>query len=91
MLIRAIQESSFNSLGNIQQQMLDDMKALTSSIQRFGNEAKALSTTKPSPSKQSSSQPKDLDCSILNDGQRSSDLSIDNPEKFQDLINRCGG
>lgn len=92
-IIRAVQESSFTSISNIHQQMLGEMDALNSSIVKFGKELKVQTkqsqTNKSTTIKPTSTQASKENCSILNDGKLSSDLSIDYPEKFQELIKKC--
>lgn len=94
-LIRAIQNSSFTSIGNFQQQMISEMLGLKSSIKSFGAElgfpaptyTKSIPVTPVKQAQKSSSAP---ECAILNDGVRASDLSIDNPDAFERLVARCG-
>jgi hypothetical protein len=93
-LIRAIQNSSFTSIGNFQQQMISEMLGLKSSIKNFGSELNSPQSayTKAAPAIPTKKTPRPAvapECAILSDGLKSSDLSIDHPEEFERLIARC--
>lgn len=89
-IIRAIQSESFEALGSMQQQMLGEMQGLRKTIKEMGD-------AYPRPGKTStvtgsSKQPAAAsECAVLNDGVRASNLSIDHPEQFAALIQKCGG
>ncbi|MNR98882.1 hypothetical protein D3C72_301030 [compost metagenome] len=93
-LISAIQKSSFTNIGKFHQQMLGEMQTINASIARFENEYDSQFKQQPamkSMPKKSLPPSSGVDCTILSDGKRSSELSIDNPDKFNELITLCGG
>ncbi|UVJ45560.1 hypothetical protein NVV94_08385 [Pseudomonas sp. LS1212] len=99
-IIQAIQSESFTALGNMQQQMLGEIQDLRNSIKNMEMHYpqpapptktfnQASTPSKPVISK--TTAPSSPECAILSNGEEASNLSIDHPEKFAALIQKCGG
>ncbi|MCP1501209.1 hypothetical protein J2Y86_005916 [Pseudomonas migulae] len=93
-IIQAIQKESFGALGNMQQQMLGEILNLRQSIKSMDDSYAGSAKHSSVPIKASisngapSSSP---DCAILSDGIKASNMSIDHPESYATLIEKCGG
>lgn len=97
-LINAIQSESFNGLAGIHQQMLLEMNGLGAAISTFGDmrepAMKRLESTRPpetSTAAPAKAKVAGGDCSILDDARSATNLSIEDPAKFDALMARCGG